>query len=50
LCILSSRYSVQFIGGRGEGGGEPLFVPAGATADQGSTLDSGAGGDDDIPF
>jgi single-strand DNA-binding protein len=42
--------SVQFIGGRGEGGGEPQFVPAGATADQGSTLDSGASGDDDIPF
>jgi single-strand DNA-binding protein len=42
--------SVQFIGGRGEGGGEPQFVPAGATADQGSTADSGASGDDDIPF
>jgi single-strand DNA-binding protein len=42
--------SVQFLGSRGEGGGEPQFVPAGATADQSSTLDSGAGGDDDIPF
>jgi single-strand DNA-binding protein len=42
--------SVQFIGGRGEGGGEPQFVPAGATAEQRSSLDSAAGGDDDIPF
>jgi single-strand DNA-binding protein len=42
--------TVQFIGGRGEGGGEPQFVPAGATADQSSTLDSGSSGDDDIPF
>jgi single-strand DNA-binding protein len=42
--------SVQFIGGRGEGGGEAQFVPAGATAQQDSSLDSGAGGDDDIPF
>jgi single-strand DNA-binding protein len=42
--------SVQFIGGRGEGGGEPQFVPAGAAAEQGSSLDSAAGGDDDIPF
>jgi single-strand DNA-binding protein len=41
--------SVQFIGGRGEGS-EPQFVPAGATAQQDSTLDSGASGDDDIPF
>jgi single-strand DNA-binding protein len=42
--------SVQFIGGRGEGGGEAQFVPAGAAAEQGSTLDSGSSGDDDIPF
>jgi single-strand DNA-binding protein len=42
--------SVQFIGGRGEGSGEPQFVPAGATAQQDSSLDSGAAGDDDIPF
>jgi single-strand DNA-binding protein len=41
--------TVQFIGGRGEGG-EPQFVPAGATAEQGSSLDSATGGDDDIPF
>jgi single-strand DNA-binding protein len=41
--------TVQFIGGRGESG-EPQFVPAGAPAQQESGLDSGAGGDDDIPF
>jgi len=43
--------TVQFLGGRGEGGGEPggnRFVPAGAVAD----ADFGGGGaaDDDIPF
>jgi single-strand DNA-binding protein len=42
--------SVQFLGSRGEGGGEAQFVPAGAAAEQGSTLDSGASSDDDIPF
>src|ERR671918_2433179 len=42
--------TVQFLGGRGEGGGEPQFVPAGATAQQESSIDSGASGDDDIPF
>jgi single-strand DNA-binding protein len=41
--------TVQFIGGRGEGA-EPQFVPAGATAQQESSFESGAGGDDDIPF
>jgi single-strand DNA-binding protein len=40
--------TVQFIGGRGESS-EPQFVPAGA-AQQESGFDSGAGGDDDIPF
>ncbi|MGB2953397.1 MAG: single-stranded DNA-binding protein [Gaiellaceae bacterium] len=43
--------SVQFLGGRGEGEGQPQFVPAGAaqsdTADFGG---SGGGADDDIPF
>jgi single-strand DNA-binding protein len=42
--------SVQFLGGRGEGGGEGggnQFVPAGAT--QGSDADF-SGADDDIPF
>ena len=45
--------SVQFLGSRGEGeGGQPQFVPAGATA-QTENADFGAGGggaDDDIPF
>src|SRR5688500_3290486 len=41
--------TVQFIGGRGESS-EPQYVPAGATAQQESGFDSGAGGDDDIPF
>jgi len=44
--------SVQFLGSRGEGGGEGggnQFVPAGATAE--STADFGpTGADDDIPF
>jgi single-strand DNA-binding protein len=40
--------TVQFIGGRGESS-EPQFVPAGA-AQKESGFDSGAGGDDDIPF
>ena len=41
--------TVQFIGGRGESS-EPQYVPAVATAQQESGFDSGAGGDDDIPF
>ena len=46
--------SVQFLGSRGdgEGGSQPQFVPAGATA-QTENADFGAGGggaDDDIPF
>ena len=42
--------SVQFLGGRGEGeGGQPQFVPAGATA-QTENADFAAGADDDIPF
>jgi single-strand DNA-binding protein len=41
--------SVQFLGGRGEGEGQPQFVPAGAA--QSESADFGAGGaDDDIPF
>ena len=45
--------SVQFLGGRGEGGdlgggGGNQFVPAGATA--GADADFGGGSDDDIPF
>jgi single-strand DNA-binding protein len=40
--------TVQFLGARGEGGGEPQFVPAAAAAE---TADFGGGGtDDDIPF
>ena len=40
--------SVQFLGSRGDGGGENQFVPAGATA---SSADADfAGADDDIPF
>jgi single-strand DNA-binding protein len=40
--------SVQFLGGRGEmGGDEPQFVPAGAAADK---SDFGSAPDDDIPF
>jgi single-strand DNA-binding protein len=40
--------SVQFLGARGDGGGENQFVPAGATA---SNADADfAGADDDIPF
>ena len=40
--------SVQFLGGRGEGGGEPQYVPAAAAAEG---ADFGSGGtDDDIPF
>jgi single-strand DNA-binding protein len=44
--------SVQFLGGRGEGGGDaPQFVPAGATAESGADFGGGSGGtDDDIPF
>ena len=40
--------SVQFIGGRGEGGGEAQYVPASATAQR--DADFGGGTDDDIPF
>jgi len=40
--------SVQFLGGRGEAGDEPQFVPAGAAADK-SDFPSGPT-DDDIPF
>jgi single-strand DNA-binding protein len=40
--------SVQFLGGRGEGGGENQFVPAGAAAE--SSADFPAAADDDIPF
>jgi single-strand DNA-binding protein len=40
--------TVQFIGGRGDGEGQPQFVPSGAQTD---TADFGQGGvDDDIPF
>jgi single-strand DNA-binding protein len=40
--------SVQFLGGRGEGGGEPAqFVPAGAA---GESADFPSTADDDIPF
>ena len=39
--------TVQFLGGRGDGEGQPQFVPAAAQAD----ADFGpAGADDDIPF
>ncbi len=41
--------SVQFLGSRGDGGGENQFVPAGATAGAGAEADF-AGADDDIPF
>jgi single-strand DNA-binding protein len=41
-------FQVQFLDSRGDAGGEPQFVPAGATA---SDADFGpAGTDDDIPF
>jgi single-strand DNA-binding protein len=40
--------SVQFLGGRGEGGDEPQFVQAGTAADR-SDFPSGPS-DDDIPF
>jgi single-strand DNA-binding protein len=40
--------SVQFLGGRGEVGDEPQFVPAGAAADKSDF--SGSPADDDIPF
>ena len=46
--------TVQFLGGRGEGGdlggggGGNQFVPAGATS--GADADFGGGQDDDIPF
>jgi single-strand DNA-binding protein len=43
--------SVQFLGGRGEGGDAPQFVPAGATAESGADFGGSSGGtDDDIPF
>ena len=41
--------SVQFLGSRGDGGGENQFVPAGATATSGTDADF-SGADDDIPF
>ena len=45
--------TVQFLGSRGdsEGGGQPQFVPAGATAQSNANADFGGGAaDDDIPF
>jgi single-strand DNA-binding protein len=39
--------SVQFLGSRGEGVGEPQFVPAGAAAE---SADFPSSADDDIPF
>ncbi len=45
--------TVQFLGSRGdaEGGGQPQFVPAGATAGSEPNADFGGGAaDDDIPF
>jgi single-strand DNA-binding protein len=48
--------TVQFLGSRGDsegGGGQPQFVPAGATAAGGNDADMGSSGgasDDDIPF
>ena len=41
--------SVQFLGGRGELGGENQYVPAGATAQADADFGSSAA-DDDIPF
>ena len=44
--------TVQFLGSRGDaegGGGQPQFVPAGATADA-DMGSSGGASDDDIPF
>jgi len=40
--------SVQFLGSRGDAGGEPQFVPAGAAAESADFPTSAA--DDDIPF
>jgi single-strand DNA-binding protein len=40
--------SVQFLGSRGDGSGEPQFVPAGAAAESADFPSSAA--DDDIPF
>ena len=40
---------VQFLGGRGEAGGENQYVPAGATAQADADFGSSAA-DDDIPF
>jgi single-strand DNA-binding protein len=40
--------SVQFLGSRGDSGGEPQFVPAGAAAESADFPSSAA--DDDIPF
>jgi single-strand DNA-binding protein len=47
--------TVQFLGSRGEGGGEgggqPQYVPASATAQSGGDADFGSSAaDDDIPF
>ena len=41
--------TVQFLGSRGELGGENTYVPAGATA-QAADADFGSAADDDIPF
>src|SRR6266511_13146 len=41
--------SVQFLGGRGEQGGENQYVPAGATSQADADFGSSAT-DDDIPF
>jgi single-strand DNA-binding protein len=41
--------SVQFLGSRGDGAGEPQFVPAGAAAET-ADFPSSATADDDIPF
>jgi single-strand DNA-binding protein len=42
--------SVQFLGGRGDGEGQPQFVPAGAAAQTENADFGGGGADDDIPF
>jgi single-strand DNA-binding protein len=43
--------TVQFLGSRGDAeGGQPQFVPAGATADAANADFGGSAADDDIPF
>jgi len=43
--------TVQFLGSRGEAGGEPQYVPASATAQSGGDADfASSAADDDIPF